>query len=375
MRQRRTSDVVSLLLMVTPWIGVACSGIEEGGRASGESDASAETSADAPTALDVTPGSVGEAALCAPSLGLYADAECDTLNVGIKRFKPQFPLWSDGSSKRRFAYIPPGTTVDVSDPDRWVFPVGSRFWKHFETPGGLRLETRVIEKVSDRLGVEGWAFETWVWNAAGDDVTRVTDGLENVLGTGHDIPAIEDCSECHSGGDNQWDSSPGQDELLDVPLGFGAIQLNHQGSDTTLGGLFADGWLSEEVALSSAQVPGDDVARAALGYLHGNCGSCHGGASPAKDLTMLLHVGTTHVEDTPTFKGNVGVPTKPNKRATGVEDMPATRIVPGDPDNSALVWRMRQRSDGEDDAQMPPLATEVVDHEAVEAIAAWIRSL
>lgn len=371
MRQRRWPEVAKFPLVATFWFAVACSGNEEGGPASEEADASA----DAPAELDAMPELGDGAALCASALGLYADAECDTLNAGIMRFSPQFPLWSDGSAKNRFVYIPPGTTIDVSDPDRWVFPVGTRFWKHFETPDGVRLETRVIEKASDRLGVEGWDFQTYVWNEAGDHVTLVTDGLENVRGTEHDIPATDDCSECHSGGANQRDASLGQDELLDIALGFGAIQLNHEASDTTLSGLWADGWLSEEIPPSSAQIPGDAIAREALGYLHGNCGSCHGGASPAKDLTMFVSVGTARVEDTPTFEGNVGVPTDPNERATGVEDMPATRIVRGDPDNSALVWRMRQRGDEEDDAQMPPLATEVVDDAGVDAVAAWIRSL
>ena len=360
----------ALLLLMALFATAACSG--EGGDVGplqgsppGDVTPRTDTSAEVSEA-DIT---------CAPTLGLYADSDCETLSAGIMPFAPQFPLWSDGTSKHRFIYIPPGQTIDVSDPDAWVFPVGTRFWKHFETADGVRLETRVIAKVLDVRGVEGWTFETYVWNEAGDDVTLVTDGLENVLGTEHDIPAIEDCSECHSGGENQRDAELSQSELLDIALGFGAIQLNHGGSDTTLESLGADGWLSSEIPLSIAVIPGDPVAQAALGYLHGNCGSCHGGASPAKDLTMFISVGAGLVEDTPTFQGNVNVPTDPNERATGIEEMPEIRIVPGDPDNSALVWRMRQRGDAEDDAQMPPLATQYVDEAGVAAVAAWIDSL
>lgn len=314
-----------------------------------------------------------DAAACAAALGLYADSNCEVLAEGVMSFSPQYPLWSDAVSKERYVYLPPGETIDVRDPDAWAFPVGTRFWKHFQTEDGRRLETRVLEKTADLNGEPGWAFETYVWNEAGDDVTRVTEGLRDVLGTQHDIPEEDDCSECHSGGDNDWEASLGQGELLDLALGFGAIQLNHGGSDTTLESLTADGWLSGTVSVTDAVIPGDATARAALGYLHANCGSCHGGGKPAKELTMSVPVATSRVEDTPTYQGNVDEATDPNSRATGLEEMPAIRIVPGDPDNSALVWRMMQRT--RDDAPMPPVATDVVDDAGANAVAAWIESL
>lgn len=310
---------------------------------------------------------------CAQPLGLYADSSCETLRAGVMSFTPQYTLWSDGVSKERHVFIPPGETIDVSDPDAWVFPVGTRLWKHFETAEGTRLETRAIEKIADLKGATGWAFETYAWNSAGDGVTRITEGSRDVLGTDHDIPSEDDCAECHSGGENQWEASLAQDQLLDLPLGFGAIQLNHDDSDVTLESLSAGGWLSGSVSLSGARIPGDETTRAALGYLHANCGSCHGGERPAKDLTMLVPVGTASVQDTPAYQGNVNHPTDPNSRATGIDDMPSTRIVPGDPDSSALIWRMRQRSS--DDAPMPPLATDIVDEEGVSTVADWIQSL
>ena len=178
---------------------------------------------------------------CADDLELYADQDCQHLRTGIARFTPQYPLWSDGLAKDRYVYLPPGEAIDVSDPDAWVFPVGTRFWKHFDAPDGRHLETRVLEKVADLGGEKGWSFETYVWNEDGNDVTRVIDGRTNVLGTGHDIPAEEDCSECHSGGDNRHEPSVAESELLDLALGFGAIQLNHDASPVTLETLAADG--------------------------------------------------------------------------------------------------------------------------------------
>lgn len=310
---------------------------------------------------------------CAEALGLYANTECETVKEGILAFTPQYPLWSDGVFKERFVYLPPGEPVDTSNPDAWIFPVGTRFWKHFTTEDGRRLETRVIEKTADLRGKAGWTFETWAWNEAGDEVERVTAGRRDVLGTDHDIPAAEDCSECHSGGENQRDANLPQDALLDLALGFGAIQLNHNGSDTTLETLATAGWLSDELSTRDAVVPGDETARKAVGYLHANCGSCHGGGAPSKEMNLVVPVGLSAVEDSPTWQQTVHQPTDPDSRADGIEDMPTTRITPGEPDQSAIVWRMQQR--GDDDAQMPPLATDVVHEAGVAAVVAWIEEL
>ena len=53
----------------------------------------------------------------------------------------------------------------------------------------------------------------------------------------------------------------------------------------------------------------------------------------------------------------------------GVTD--AQGIVPGDPARSTIALRMNRR----DSLQMPPLATHVVDQDAVGVMDAWARSL
>jgi hypothetical protein len=46
-------------------------------------------------------------------------------------YSPQYLLWSDGTTKRRRLYLPPGASIDASRPDVWVFPPGTRLWKEF----------------------------------------------------------------------------------------------------------------------------------------------------------------------------------------------------------------------------------------------------
>ncbi len=49
--------------------------------------------------------------------GLYSDFA--TLQVDPKHlaFSPQYPLWTDGATKRRWISLPPGSAIDASDPD------------------------------------------------------------------------------------------------------------------------------------------------------------------------------------------------------------------------------------------------------------------
>src|SRR5512137_3035620 len=72
--------------------------------------------------------------------GLYSDPATLTVDPRNLPFSPQYPLWSDGAAKRRWIRLPPGATIDASDPDEWDFPVGTRVWKEFTF--GRKVETR-----------------------------------------------------------------------------------------------------------------------------------------------------------------------------------------------------------------------------------------
>jgi hypothetical protein len=84
-------------------------GTSPGGTDSGGSDAGVDPCAVAefepPTLLSET--------------GLYADAAADVLADGVRPFEPKYALWSDGSVKRRWVYIPPCSQIDTTDPDYW----------------------------------------------------------------------------------------------------------------------------------------------------------------------------------------------------------------------------------------------------------------
>ena len=93
--------------------------------------------------------------------GLYADWDAKSIAAANRAFTPQYPLWSDGAHKRRWIYLPPGTTIDGSRPDAWEFPVGTRLWKEFSF--GRRTETRFMVSTP-----AGWRYASYAWN---DDET------------------------------------------------------------------------------------------------------------------------------------------------------------------------------------------------------------
>jgi mono/diheme cytochrome c family protein len=157
-----------------------------------------------------------------------------------------------------------------------------------------------------------------------------------------------------------------------MALGFSAIQLNHDLIGVSLESLNGSGRLTDPIARADAEIPGDATTRAALGYLHANCGHCHGGESTfgagdgSPPLHMRLEVGVNSVEATDTYVTAVDVLANWQKIST-----PRHRIDPGSAEDSAIYVRMGLR--GFD--QMPPLGTRVVDDAGRATVAAWITSL
>jgi hypothetical protein len=104
--------------------------------------------------------------------GLYVKGSSTQIDPQNVAFSPQYPLWSDGTRKRRWIYLPPGATIDASKADAWEFPTGTRLWKEFALD--RRVETRFIERLPDGA----WRFAAYVWNEDGTDATLApADGI------------------------------------------------------------------------------------------------------------------------------------------------------------------------------------------------------
>lgn len=311
---------------------------------------------DAP--VDAGPDTFDAGTPCDGPPGLYVDEACETIASDVLGFNPRFWLWSDGTDKERFISIPEGAMIETTNPDRWVFPIGTRIWKTFSMDG-VRLETRYFEKVSGGAGLPSWVVRTYQWNEDQDAVFEITDGATDVLGTGHDIPAVALCQNCHSGGGG----------VGDLLLGVSALQLNHDDTGVALEDLFAMGWITTPVPVATAEIPtDDDVTREALGYMHANCGHCHRqGPGAPSGLSLEVLVGLETLDDTGAYQTAVGV------NSVWMMGSPLMRVTPGDPDTSSIYLRPGIRGDAVN--QMPPVATELVDDVGRDAIREWILSL
>ena len=285
------------------------------------------------------------------------------LAPGVRAFEPKYWLWSDGADKRRYVYLPPGGKIDTTDPDHWVFPVGTKFWKSFISAGQL-VETRLIERLDDQP--KGFRYSTYVWDTADATDGRRMEYLDlyiDAAGTTHDIPNGLMCERCHGG-------------LKDGVLGFSALQLNHEDADgVTLQTLLDEDLLTVPIS-TSIKFPGSDQAtQDALGYLHANCGNCHNDSPgvalenvPAPQLLLRVSVADQTLEDTDTFKTAINKP----GTASDEIDPEAYRIEGGNPTDSMVLFRMNQRGI---EYQMPPIGSEAKDTTGIDLIRTWIMNL
>jgi hypothetical protein len=296
--------------------------------------------------------------------GLYADITSGTLGQGVLAYQPQFVLWADGATKKRWVKLPAGSQIDTSDMNFWNYPNGTKLFKEF-TVGGLRVETRMILKRS----AGDWFMMAYKWNAAQTEAVAVPNGELNASGTTHDIPSKQDCTTCHEG-------------MTDRVLGFTAVQLSHSLPGLNLDQIVAQGWLTNPPASGTKfLVPGNAVDQAALGYLHANCGLCHNSRSKVFALSVKVDVWLqvdkmNTVAQTPTYMTLVGQAT------TGNISHLALRVAPGNPMASAVHELMALRAAAGDAGaadsmrQMPPLASKVPDTDGgLAQIDTWIRQL
>lgn len=274
--------------------------------------------------------------------GLYRDIESKELAPDLIAFEPAYKLWSDGADKQRWLRLPAGTKIDSSDMDHWQFPVGTMVWKEFSS-AGRRLETRLVARLGS--SPDDYFMGAFVWMEGEEDARFVPAGQHDVRGTEHDVPETRRCGSCHRGERGRL-------------LGYSAVQQPEP-----------------EAKLSHPPdqpytVPGDAVAREALGYLHANCGNCHnpdGSARPDTNLDLRLRVSQQSVEHTSTYATSVNVDLQ-SFEGTDLE----LRIAPGEPEQSGLLFRMLERGP---DTQMPPLATEIVDEQGSQLVRAFIAAL
>jgi uncharacterized repeat protein (TIGR03806 family) len=322
--------------------------------------------------VTVTPAPPGAPWQTLAEWHLFADARSQTPADRVEPFRVNSPLWSDATLKHRFIHVPEGTLIGFQSTELWQFPAGAILVKTFGYPKDARdpalgerlLETRLLVHELD-----GWKAHTYVWSDDQKRAERTVAGA-TIPSTWIDeegqtrlndygVPNTNQCAECHE-----------QAGVLDT-LGGRTRQLDRDGQIERLASL---GWLDaapppagqrERLTDPLGTAPLVDRARS---YLDANCGHCHAPDRNASQSGLLLDFSHTDASADPVSWGVCKVPTSAGGATCGlVHD-----IVPGSPDQSILVCRMKSR---EPKVQMPPLATRLADAAGVALVSDFVASL
>lgn len=296
---------------------------------------------------------------------------------GVLPYDLNSPLFSDYSHKARFVWMPDGVSVDYNTEHVMDWPVGAVliknfFYYHNETDlsqGRRLIETRLLVNRGEEWDAYGYTWNDEQTDATYDIVGDIKE-VSWVNADGEDmkvdyiIPNKNQCKGCHA-----------YDNKL-KPIGPKARNINKEyayadGTKNQLAKWMETGYLKgydpeadhPSVAVWD-DIQGHDLHARSMAYLDINCGHCHNpkGAGNTSGLTLLadselgLKVGV--------FKATVSA-----GAGTGGHQY---SIVPGNPDESIMVYRMSSNDPG---AMMPELGRRMVHEEGVDLIASWIQEM
>lgn len=294
--------------------------------------------------------------------GLFVDPLREIPSERVIPYNIRYALYSDDNDKSRYLFLPPGGKIDNDDPHQWQFPEGALLFKTFylTTLGGRnvarkKIETRVLQRRQN-----GWNTGAYQWNAEGSEAF-LTDGndvkfpfalpLGNYVYT---IPGQFSCRACHQPQPN-------------FVIGFEMIRLS--GVHGPAGKLQLEELKARNIFLypekiTPAEIPGMDVEKEALGYLHGNCAHCHNPASP---IFFSTNLDLRHWRAKETTINVI-----PQKFASS--DSSILRIKPGDAGGS-LLYQLMAHNFSDTTIFMPPLGTSMIDTVGLNLVWKWINGL
>ena len=296
---------------------------------------------DGAIAQDGLPRTLGE-------YGFFLDPAADHPAPGVRPYRLNMPLFSDGADKHRFVYVPGGAQTGVGDQGLLQFPVGSALIKTFAF-GDRKIETRVLLHRA-----EGWVALPYVWNEAQTEATLALAGKRTRATTpwgeeiSYRVPNKNQCKECHG---LQGAVIPIGPKTRNLSAAWLQVFLGSvpEGSDTM------PRWEDRDSA---------DVASAARAYLDVNCAHCHRPGSTASNSGLDLRWETQDPHA-------LGIRKRPVAAGRGSGGLQFD-IVPGDPESSILVYRM---ASGEPGVAMPELGKATVDEDGVALVERWIAGL
>jgi uncharacterized repeat protein (TIGR03806 family) len=315
--------------------------------------------------------------------GVFSDTPNLVPAAAFIPYNVNVPLWSDGALKTRWFSVPnsgapytPDEQIAFAATGEWSFPSGTVFIKHFDlvtnevTGDKRRLETRLLVR-----DVSGAVYgQTYKWRADNTDADSITAGLNEDIaittatGTRTQTwfyPGPSDCLVCHTPAAN-------------YVLGVKTRQLNGNLTYPSTGntdnqlralnqvGLFNPAFNEASISGFAKLVPltnsVETLETRARSYLDANCAQCHraGGDGPTLDARYDIPLSAQHITNYPAGVGPLGISDN------------AMIVMPRDIWRSVLYLRMNTT---DHTIQMPTLARNLIDTNAVAVVADWINSL
>ncbi len=273
-------------------------------------------------------------------------------------------LFSDYADKFRTISLPANTRARLDSDGSINFPNGTIISKTFSYPEQL-LETRLLVKRET-----GWEALPYVWNNQKHQATlKRTGAIIKLKNSGGNIPAnyivpnTNQCAGCHQLNQSIKQIEPIGPNIKNIP-----VEQLQEWIDT--------GYLTISNGLSLVQVANNNAINVnwqdvslpidvrARAYLDINCGHCHSPTGPGD--TSGLYLNNSDVK-----KVRLGVCKAPIAAGQGTGGN-LFSIVPGQPENSIMIYRMNSTDPG---AMMPELGRTLAHLEAVELLSNWIKAM
>lgn len=337
---------------------------------------------------------------------VYKDGDTLALNDGVVPYDLNTPLFSDYAHKLRTIWLPRGTSAKYNADGSFDFPVGTIISKTFYYPlpaaaarnpmavartydqsrdfsdagrGERGLNLAHVHLIETRILVRreaGWEALPYVWNSTQSDALLARTGdakpLELVSDDGgkepftYVVPNENQCAGCHVADLKTKQIAPigTKARHLNRDYPYAAArenQLLHWSKLGYLTGVADPASVPRNADWRDTSQPLEARARA---YLDINCGHCHNAKGPANttalDLTIFARVDRY-----------LGVCKPPVAAGRGTGDH-YFDIVPGDPQDSILPYRLRSNEPG---VMMPEQGRTTTHIEGVVLIEQWIAAL
>ncbi|GAA5192495.1 parallel beta-helix domain-containing protein [Ferrimonas gelatinilytica] len=331
---------------------------------------------------------------------LFADALDPTQNPnsGGVPYDLTSALFTDYSSKYRFAFLPDGQAAQYNADETFDFPVGTVLVKTFAMPEDSAMPgTEGEELLETRLLIHrqnGWTALPYVWSADKSEAKLTKPGSvfeQSLMHQGealtfdYSVPNVNQCKQCHqltdSEGVARFAPIGPKARFLNSDYAYAsgtANQLQHWADNGLLTGLPTDvaaintapnfGLLGEfgadEMGVLS-EATDAEVMSLAKGYLDINCAHCHRPEGNASNTGLKLEYWRPYAG---------------NEQAHGTCKAPIAYgggslshdIVPGDPEASIMHFRMASTEAGD---MMPEIGRALSHDAGVALINEWIKRL